>query len=95
MSDDYLKKYEEEYEKIYGSDQYDYSNNYNQLVGGANQAQTTNYASDAYTKPATTSSAGYNYNQPSTTTAYPNSAAQSYQQPKASSYQNNTYTGQQ
>jgi len=28
MSDDYLKQYEEEYEKIYGTDQYDYTNNY-------------------------------------------------------------------
>ena len=39
MSDDYLKQYEEEYEKIYGTDQYDYANNYNQILGGGNQAK--------------------------------------------------------
>lgn len=42
MSDDYLKKYEEEYEKLYGTDQYDYSNNYDQLLNNQGKTQSTN-----------------------------------------------------
>lgn len=87
-----MKQYEDEYEKIYGTDQYDYANNYNQILGGGNQVQP---ATQTYQQPAQNNSTS-NYNQ--SNSGYSNQS--SYQQPKpaytapAQTNYNNNYNQQ-